>query len=122
MAEKSKFGYGEPRPILITIICIIFGLSCLTNLIALLFIPQVVYELIKAYGVAHPTMTAIFNIVLIVSYWGIWRLKLWGVISFGIVVVALSIYGIFIGQQFWWNFFPGIVTLLSCAYYLKYMN
>jgi len=122
MSKHNRFGYTEPRPVLITIICIVGFLLTLGEVIAILFIPQVSFELAMSYGTHHPLATLIIDGLTLISYIGIWQMRLWGLFLFGFIAVGIAVYGFFIDTQFWWSYGPAIVILLICIYYIKHMK
>jgi len=115
----SLFKHENIRPTWITFICVLGFIYIVLGLILLLFVPSVTYEVIRIHGRVFPIVTVIIDILTLIAFIGVWQLRYWGVLLYGVMYVAGSIYGYFAGVEFWWGYLPGLVVILSCLYYLK---
>lgn len=115
----NLFRYENIRPTLITLICVLGFIYVALGLILLIFVPGVTYELIRIHGKSFPIITAVINIFILIAFAGIWQMKYWGILLYGIMYVAGSIYGYYMGIEFWWGYIPGLIVILSCLFYLN---
>jgi hypothetical protein len=122
MARKYFTTYDDPRPALITVVCLIGFAITFAELLAIFFASSQSFELVLTYGKSFPIVTVIVDIVTLIAYVGIWRMRMWGVLLFGITAVAVAIYGFTIGVEYWWNYAPALIILLICVLHLKRMK
>jgi len=116
------YGYGEPRPAAITAICLLGFFASLIEIFVILFVPRATYYTILYYNKYHHYAVIIINLLLIISYIGLWRMKLWGFILFALSFACIMFYSYFIGQFAYGAILPGVIILIVCLLYFKNMS
>jgi hypothetical protein len=122
MARKYFTTYEEPRPVLVTLICFIGIALVLAEILSVIFSRSHSFALIIAYGRSYPIATIIIDLLTLIAYIGIWKMRLWGVLLFGITSVILAVYGFTINVEYWWSYLPAIIILIICIFHLKRMK
>jgi len=121
MEDMSKYPQIEPRPLIITIIMIISAAYTILGLLILL-IPEFNQHVITVHGAHFPLIAFIINLAMLIAYYGIWKMKFWGVILYGISFLIDIFYTIFLGVEMWWMYIPGIVILAICLFYYRHLS
>lgn len=123
MKNKPIFSvYQESRPTLITIICIVGFIFNLCSVFLVLFYPNFTHEISINM---HPTLPAsilIISIATLISYTGVWKMRLWGFILYVVTLICALIYAFMIEHHFWWGYSFSFITVLIFLFYAKYFR
>ena len=122
MEEPESVRVMWRRPVLITLVVILASVVTCLEIFAVLFLPDVRFELIRLHGIALPVTTVVLDCLFLVSYRGIWCMRTWGVLLFGACSIAVPISAVFLGMSYWWNYYPAVIILLICLVYIRKMR
>ncbi len=117
----------DPRPFPITIICILGFSFTLVTIASVFTIPIELHHLVVTFGESFPVAMFIISFLMIISFFGIWRMKLWGVILYGVTFAIDAIYLHMIGFHelpgyVFWGTIPDLIVVVVCLLYIKKMS
>jgi len=112
----------EKRPFWVTFVCV-FGITVILISLYLIFIdPSTNVHAFATHGILRPTILAIINLISLIAFIGIWRMKRWGLITL-IATFAISIiYNFIMGIGYYWGYIPGVIIIIICLLYVKKMD
>jgi len=112
----------EKRPFWVTLACV-FGITVILISLYLIFIdPSTNVHAFITHGFWRPTILAVINLISLIAFIGIWRMKRWGLITL-IATFAISIiYNFIMGIGYYWGYIPGAIIIIICLLYVKRMS
>ena len=112
----------EKRPLWITIACI-FGIAVILISLYLIFIdPSTDVHAFVTHGVWRPIILAAINMISLISFIGIWRMKIWGLIMLIFIYLFGMIYSFSMEIGYYWGHIPGAIIIIICLFYAKKMT
>ena len=122
MGKRLFLTYREKRPVLITLICIVGVIFNLMSVFGLLFLKELTEELAGAFGTHFVMIALITSISTIIAYIGLWRMRMWGIMLYGVSAIVFSAATINSANPQWTSYALSMIVLIICLLNLRKMK
>ncbi|MBU0456204.1 MAG: hypothetical protein ABIH77_02290 [Pseudomonadota bacterium] len=120
--EEFRLPLEEPRPILITIVCVLEFIYIVIGSLLLIFHPPLLKELVRLHGAIFPIAVFLFNIGTLIALYGIWRMKYWGAMLYILLFLLSGLYLHALDTDLFRASLPGMIVIFICVFYARKMK